>query len=122
MKRRSHRSDRAQYVSVRMMIGNDVYNHETDELGTIQDIVMDMHSGQIGFAVLRCHVDDAVSDKLVAVPWSKLMLDVRLHCFFLDLSMDRLRAAPALDVTRWPALAALGWPQASPMSARAPTP
>ena len=81
------------------MIGNDVYNHEADELGAIQDIVMDVHTGQIGFAVLRCQMDDTAGEKLVAVPWSLLKLDHHLRCFVLDLSVDRLKAAPALDLS-----------------------
>ena len=40
-------------------IGNDVYNRETDELGAIEDIVMDVQTGRIGFAVLRCRDDGA---------------------------------------------------------------
>lgn len=110
MKRRSQRSRCAQFFSLGTLIGNDVYNRETDELGAIEDIVMDMQTGRIGFAVLRCRDDSTVQHKLVAVPWSKLTLDQRLHCFVLDLSLDRLKAAPALDVARWPALTGLTWP------------
>jgi sporulation protein YlmC with PRC-barrel domain len=104
MKRRAGPSRQTQFTSVHALIGNDVYNHQTDELGAIQDIVMDMHTGQIGFAVLRCQADATMEAKLVAVPWSLLTLDSRLHCFVLDLSIDRLRAAPALDVRHGPAL------------------
>ena len=110
MKRRSHHSRCLQYFSLHTLIGNDVYNHETDEIGALQDIVMDMHTGRIGFAVLRCRVDPTIGDKLVAVPWSKLTLNRQMHCFVLDLSVDRLRAAPALDVARWPAMNGLAWP------------
>lgn len=99
MKRRASPGRRTPFFSVQAMIGNDVYNHEADELGAIQDIVMDLHTGQIGFAVLRCQMDDTAGEKLVAVPWSLLKLDHHLRCFVLDLSIDRLKAAPALDLS-----------------------
>lgn len=97
MKRRSRRSPRERYCSVHTLIGNDVYNRETDELGDIHDIVMDLRTGRIGFAVLRCRAEPTVDEKLVAVPWCRLTLDLRLRCFVLDLSVARLRAAPAFD-------------------------
>ena len=114
MKRRARHNRHAPCLSVRTLIGNDVYNLETDELGAIQDIVMDPHTGHISFAVLRCNTDPLTGEKLVAVPWYKLTLDKQMHCFLLDLSIERLRSAPALDVSHWPALTGTVWQQAGP--------
>lgn len=97
MKRLSPGHDTERLRSVRTLIGHDVYNLEVDELGDIQDIVLDLHTGRIGFAVLRCRIESTADDKLVAVPWRQLTLDRRLHCFVADLSVDHLKAAPAWD-------------------------
>ena len=119
MKRRSKRSACAHYESVHTLIGNDVYNHQTDELGAIEDIVMDVQTGRIGFAVLRCHLPSSAGEKRVAVPWYKLQLDTELHCFLLDLTIDRLLAAPALDAPDKAGAAPLSRPNFAPALATA---
>ena len=34
------------------LIGNDVVNHKGDDLGEIKEIMLDMRSGKVGYAVL----------------------------------------------------------------------
>jgi sporulation protein YlmC with PRC-barrel domain len=96
MKRRSSNSKQSRLCSVRSLIGNDVYNHDLDDLGDIKDIVIDVRTGRIGYAVIRCRPGPDQAEKLVALPWRKITLDQRMHCFVLDFSMDRLAASPAI--------------------------
>lgn len=131
MKRRSPSHPGGRLRGLRTLIGNDVYNLDTDELGNIVDIVVDMGTGRIGFAVLRCHVMPSLGARLVAVPWRRLTLNTRLRCFVLDLSVDRLAGAPAFDANHWPDMADTQWQLAvhryhggrspKPMSGNAPT-
>ena len=81
--------------SLHTLIGSDVYNHRIDELGDILDLVVNLRTGRIHFALLRCHPESGCAEKLVAVPWSQLTLDEEMRCFRLDASLQHLAAAPA---------------------------
>ncbi len=54
------------------LIGNDVYNHKDEELGDIKEIMLDLHSGKIAYAVWSFGGFLGMADKLFAVPWSTL--------------------------------------------------
>ncbi|MGZ4981792.1 MAG: PRC-barrel domain-containing protein [Methylobacter sp.] len=51
------------------MIGNDVYNHKEEDLGDIKEIMLDMCSGKVAYAVLSFGgFLGMVGEKLFAVP------------------------------------------------------
>ncbi len=81
--------------SLHALIGRDVYNHRIDELGDILDLVVNMRTGHVDFALLRCTLEPGHTEKLVAVPWHHLTLDQEQRCFRLDASLKHLAAAPA---------------------------
>lgn len=55
--------------------GNDVYNQQDESLGNIKEIMLDMHTGRVSYAVLSFGGFLGMGDKLFAVPWSALKLD-----------------------------------------------
>ena len=79
------------------LMGNDVYNPEGDDLGDIKEIMLDMRSGRIGYAVLSYGGFLGIADKLFAVPWSALKLDTENKRFTLNVTKDRLENAPGFD-------------------------
>lgn len=81
--------------SLHALLGSDVYNHHVDELGDIIDLMVDLRTGCIHFALLRCHPEPGCAHKLVAIPWGQLTLDTALRCFRLDASLQHLAVAPA---------------------------
>jgi hypothetical protein len=78
-------------------------------LGEIQDIMLDVPSGRIAYAVLSFGGVLGIGDKLFAIPWSALILDADCGCFVLDIDKDELRNAPGFDKDHWPAMADPGW-------------
>ena len=54
------------------LIGNDVHNHEDDDLGDIKEIMLDMRSGTIAYAVLAFGGLLGIGEKLFAVPLSAI--------------------------------------------------
>ena len=91
------------------LMGNDVYNAEGDDLGDIKEIMLDMRSGRIGYAVLSYGGFLGIADKLFAVPWGALKLDTENKRFTLNVSKDRLEHAPGFDKDCWPNMADESW-------------
>ena len=91
------------------LIGNDVYNRNDDDLGDIKEIMLDMHSGRVKYAVLSFGGFLGMGDKLFAVPWEALTLDTVNKRFVLDVPANRLESAPGFDQDKWPDMADPDW-------------
>lgn len=87
------------------LIGNDVYNLNDEDLGDIKEIMLDVSTGNIEYAVLSFGSFLGMGEKLFAVPWSALKLDTINKRFTLDVSKERLKNAPGFDKDDWPDLA-----------------
>jgi hypothetical protein len=93
------------------LIGNDVYNQQTEDLGTIKEIMLDMRTGRVSYAVLSFGGFMGMGDKLFAVPWDALRLDTENKRFVLDVTRARLEGAPGFDKHHWPDMADASWEQ-----------
>lgn len=91
------------------LIGNDVYNLQSEELGDIKEIMLDMRTGHVSYAVLEFGGFLGMGSKLFAVPWSALKLDTVNKRFTLDASKDRLKNAPGFEKDQWPDMADTTW-------------
>lgn len=89
--------------------GNEVCNLQDEKLGTIQDIMLDMQSGNIRYAVLSSGGFLGMGDRLFAIPWSALKIDSDHKRFTLDVDMERLKAAPGFDKDNWPDWSDTNW-------------
>ena len=87
------------------LIGEDVYNRQQEDLGDIKEIMLDMRSGQVAYAVLSFGGVLGLGEKLFAVPWQSLELDTANKRFILDASKDQLKTAPGFDKDNWPDMA-----------------
>ena len=84
------------------LIGNDVCNQNDEDLGDIKEIMLDVSSGQVAYAVLSFGGFLGMGEKLFAVPWSALKLDTVNKRFVLAVDKDRLSHAPGFDKDNWP--------------------
>jgi len=91
------------------LIGNDVYNKADEDLGDIKEIMLDMRSGRISYAVLSFGGFLGMGEKLFAVPWEALLLDTENKRFTLDVPQERLQCAPGFNKDQWPDMADPGW-------------
>ncbi|CDH46175.1 MAG: PRC-barrel domain-containing protein [Candidatus Competibacteraceae bacterium] len=93
------------------LIGDEVYNQKEENLGSIKEIMLDTHSGNVCYAVLSCGGFLGMGEKLFAVPWSALKLDAENKRFMLNVEADRLKNAPGFDKDQWPNMADSAWAQ-----------
>jgi hypothetical protein len=89
--------------------GIPVSNPERDDIGEIEDVVIDLEKGDVAYAVLHFHT--WFQDKLFAVPWAELSLthDEHGRYFVLDTTRERLKSAPGFDPDDWPDVASDEW-------------
>jgi uncharacterized protein YrrD len=89
--------------------GNTLFTSDRQDIGKISEIMLDVRSGQIAYAVLSSGGFLGMGGKLYAIPWSALILDTDEKCFRLDVTADRIKNAPAFDKDHWPAMADERW-------------
>lgn len=91
------------------LVGNDVYNHKEEDVGDIKEIMLDLRSGRVGYAVLSFGGFLGMGEKLFAVPWEALTLDTKNKRFVLNVEKDRLEHAPGFNKDKWPNMADQAW-------------
>lgn len=99
----------AMLLSASTITGDDVYNMQDEELGKIQDVMLDITEGKIRYAVLASGGFLGMGDRLFAVPWKALKLDTKNRRFLLDVDVERLKNAPGFDKDQWPNMADATW-------------
>ena len=96
-------------MAVDALEGCEVVNLASENLGEIQDIMIDVRSGHVAYAVLSFGGLLGIGNKLFAVPWDALTLDAERRCFVLDIERDRLERASGFDKSHWPSMPGSGW-------------
>jgi hypothetical protein len=91
------------------LIGDSVVNASEETLGDIKEIMLDMQTGQVAYAVLAFGGFLGVGEKLFAVPWGALHLDTVNHRFVLNVDKARLQGAPGFDAGAWPDMSDMQW-------------
>jgi sporulation protein YlmC with PRC-barrel domain len=91
------------------LIGENVVNAQGLSLGDIKEIMLDMRSGQVAYAVLAFGGFFGLGEKLFAVPWQAMQLDTVNKCFVLDVDKERLKTAPGFNAHAWPDMTDVTW-------------
>jgi sporulation protein YlmC with PRC-barrel domain len=89
-------------LSASSVTGDSVRNQAGDDLGRIEEIMLDIESGNIAYAVLSFGGFLSLGDKLFAVPWSAFELNAENHEFILNVEKATLESAPGFDKDNWP--------------------
>jgi sporulation protein YlmC with PRC-barrel domain len=84
------------------LTGDRVRNGAGDDLGKIEEIMLDVNSGRVAYAVLSFGGFLGIGDKLFLVPWKVLRLDQAAHEFVIDVPKRVLETAPGFDKHHWP--------------------
>lgn len=85
--------------------GDKVMCSDGEEVGKIKEIMLDVYTGRIAYAVMSVGGFLGIGDKLLAIPWNALTLDTDRKCFQLSVSSDTVKNAPGFDKDHWPAMA-----------------
>jgi hypothetical protein len=91
------------------LIGDDVYDAAGTFLGEIEEIVLDVRTGCVRYAVLALGGFLGIGRKRVAVPWRALTPDADYRRCILDVALMQLTAVPVPQNNPWLQRADLIW-------------
>jgi sporulation protein YlmC with PRC-barrel domain len=89
-------------LSTSTLKGTPVENQEGDNLGKIDELMVDLTNGRIAFAVLSLDGILGIDEKLFAIPWDALYVDTENKLIVLDIDKQTLENAPGFDKSDWP--------------------
>ncbi|MEX0715227.1 MAG: PRC-barrel domain-containing protein [Planctomycetaceae bacterium] len=91
--------------------GMKVENPAGEDVGRVEDLVIDMRSGKVSYAAVSTGGFLGVGDRLHAVPFEALQLAQRDddYLFLLNVDRERLKNAPGFDKDNWPNFADTTW-------------
>ena len=97
-------------LSASTLRGDKVTNLKGEDLGTVEEIMLDLERGRVAYVVLSFgRVNWMPNNKLFAVPWESLTISFHDKKFVLNVSKEALKSAPGFDRNKWPDVADFGW-------------
>ena len=104
-----HSGPSPKLMSAGSLIGDDIYNLKGEKIGDLKEIMLDMHTGRVSYAVLSFGGFLGMGEKLFAVPWQALTLNAANKRLILDIEKSRLETAPGFNRDDWPDMADAAW-------------
>jgi sporulation protein YlmC with PRC-barrel domain len=99
----------ARVLSARSLTGNRVRNPGGEDLGKIEELMIDLPSGRLAYAVISFGGFLGIGDKLFAVPWQALTWNETGQEFIMHVDRRELEQAPGFNPNRWPDMADPSW-------------
>lgn len=104
-------------IKASSIIGTRVVDAKGENLGEVKEIVIDPRSGRVAYAVVSFGGFLGMGTKLFAIPFGALEYkitesDLVQSEYVLNISRERLQAAPGFDPDNWPLMADEKWHRA----------
>ena len=84
------------------IVGDPVGNMEGEKLGSIDNLMVNIRTGMVEYAVLEFGSFLGIGGKLFAIPFTELKLNPEKRLFILDRDKEFLENLPGFDKTHWP--------------------
>ncbi|MEX2535104.1 MAG: PRC-barrel domain-containing protein [Trueperaceae bacterium] len=91
-----------QTLSAGTLIGDKVTNSNDANLGNLKEIMLDVDSGRVAYAVLETGSLLGMGGKLLAIPFDRFRVDEQHHKLILDVAEETLKNAEGFDKNNWP--------------------
>jgi sporulation protein YlmC with PRC-barrel domain len=89
--------------------GDDVYDVAGKFLGEIEELVLDIHSGRVAYALMAVGGFLGMGRKMFAIPWGTVTVDRDYQRCVVNIDLERLIDAPSLDGDVLPRMADPVW-------------
>lgn len=89
--------------------GTPVENASGEDLGKIEELMIDLKSGRVTYAVLSFGGFLGMGNKLFALPFEALRFDTVEEKVILDVDKEILQNAPGFDKDNWPDTTEHAW-------------
>lgn len=97
------------HLSSSSLSGTKVRNAQGEDLGNIEDLMINTMTGEVDYAVVSFGGFLGVGDKLFAVPLQAFKVDTDEEELVLHETKERLENAPGFDKDNWPNHADQTW-------------
>lgn len=87
------------------LVGDKVKNPKGEDLGKIEELMVDLQSGRVAYAVISFGAGFMRSGKLFAIPWGSLAVDQTEKQIILNVTREMLETAEGFDKDNWPDMA-----------------
>jgi len=95
----------ATILSANTLSGDKVKNDKGEDLGKVEELMIDCESGRVAYAVLSFGSGLMHSGKLFAIPWASLAVDQEGKQLILNVTREMLETAEGFDKDHWPDMA-----------------
>ncbi|QDU87268.1 PRC-barrel domain protein [Pirellulimonas nuda] len=104
-------AQRGQTVRISELMGANVKNNADEDLGSIEDIVLNADNGRVQYAAVSMGGFLGLGDKLFAVPWSAIRHQTvdGEHVLVLNVVKEQFENAEGFDQDNWPDMASPQW-------------
>ena len=109
MSNKGHKGPGPELMGAETLIGDHVHNLKNEHLGEIKEIMLDMRTGKIAYAVMSSGGVLSIGEKLFAVPWAGADARHRHKRFTMDVDKAPIDNAPGFDTDNWPDMADQNW-------------
>jgi len=101
----------ARVMSANKIIGGNVQNRQGEDLGEIKNLMIDLESGRVAYAVLTFGGFLGMGEKLYPIPWDALTLKPDKQVFVFDVNKETLENAESFNTNeqKWPNMADKRW-------------
>ena len=89
-------------LSAGTLTGDPVINETGEHLGNLEELMLDLDSGRVAYAVISFGGIMGLGNKLFAVPWQALRVDTDRKAVVVNIARDLLEQAPGFDKDNWP--------------------
>jgi sporulation protein YlmC with PRC-barrel domain len=93
------------------LVHDKVVNLAGEDIGKIEELMIDVTTGRVAYAVLSFGGFLGIGNKLFALPWSALTVDEVKRRFVVNVTRDSLDKLPGFDKGHWPDLNDLEYAQ-----------
>ena len=91
------------------MKGAHVRNFAGEDLGKVDEFVVDFDSGRIAYVVVAVGGFLGIGEKLYAVPWDLFSVRLDDYEFYVDVDKQMLLDAPGFERSQWPDMGDAQW-------------
>jgi len=86
------------------LIHDKVVNLGGQDIGRIEELMIDVTTGRVAYAVLSFGGFMGIGNKLFALPWSAITVDEAKQRFVVNVTRETLDHMPGFDKEHWPDL------------------
>jgi sporulation protein YlmC with PRC-barrel domain len=104
-----HRSDVTRIHRASKIIGMGVKNQHGENLGEVKDLVLDLQTGRISYAVLGTGGFLGLREKYIAVPCEALMSGHDDNGLVMNVDKSAIEQAPSFAKNNWPDPSGVAW-------------